>query len=183
MPMTSAHARISVASSFIVMSIVGGGCVFSYWFGQSTAAAVGRSTTLFVVTMACVHLAGFMLYVKQDIPKSAEEVARRELFEFSPRYWPALKQAISLQMVFGVLTGLMLDMGRSFGFFKVALVGHCLGILLIIGRRPLSPTKWDIFFIRFGVLLLLIFAGLFAPLVWSIIGESHLSGWQRLWGR
>jgi hypothetical protein len=81
-----------------------------------------------------------------------------------------------------MLTALMLDGGRTFGFFKVAVLGHWVGILMIIGRRPISPTKWDIFFIRWGVLLLLTAAGLIAPLVWAIIGDSHLSGWQRLRG-
>jgi len=95
---------------------------------------------------------------------------------------PALRDGILLQAVFGVLTALMLDMGRSFGFFKVALIGHWMGIFVIMGRRPLSPTKWDIFFIRVGVLAILTLVVLIAPIVWNVIGESHLSGFERLLG-
>ena len=179
--MTTAHARISVAVSFIIMSVAGAGFVFTYWSTQSIAAAAGRSI-LFVVVMACVHLAGYILYVQQNYPQPTEDVPQRAAFEFSPRYGSALNQAIVLQIVFGVLTALMLDMGQSFGFFKVAFLGHWVGILLIIGRRPLSPTKVDIFFIRWGILLLLAITGGIAPLVWKIIGESDLNGWQRLWG-
>lgn len=179
--MTSAHARIAVATSFIVMSTVGAGLVFAYWYSQNSVVAAGRAV-FFIVIMACVHLAGYLLFVQQDFANPVESAAPRGSFEISPLYWHALKTAVLLQLFFGALTSLMLDLGRSFGFFQVALLGHWIGILLIITRRPLSATKIDIFFIRWGIVLLLIMARLIAPLVWAIIGESDLSGWQRLWG-
>ena len=179
--MTSAYARIAVTGSFVVMSIIGAGFVFSYWSSQSITTAAGCSI-LFLVIIACVHLAGYILYVRQDSHKLAKAVPPQASFQYSASYWPALKVAIVGQVVLGILTALMLDGGRTFGFFKVALLGHWIGILMIIGRRPLAPIKWDLFFIRWGVLLLLIVAGLVAPLVWAIIGESSLSGWQRLRG-
>jgi hypothetical protein len=83
--------------------------------------------------------------------------------------------------MFGIPSALLLDGGRVFGFFKVAFVGHWIAILMIIGRRPMSPTKADILIVRWGVLLLLLATGVIAPFIWSVIGESHLNGWQRLW--
>ena len=178
--MSVAHARIAVASLFVAISILGVGFVFGYWHSEGIAGAVGRSA-LFLVIMACVHLAGYLLYVEQHSPVHAEAISPWASFDYSPQYWPALKLAVFLQLVLGVLTALMLDGGRSFGFLKVALIGHWIGILLIIGRRPHSPTKVDIFLIRWGVLLLLLVAAGIAPFIWLMIGEYHLSGWERLW--
>lgn len=181
MPLSIAHARIAVASLFVAISIVGVGFIFNYWSSQGIAGAAGRSM-LFIVIMASVHLAGYLLYAQQTFPFRVETApAHRASFEFSPQYWPALKDAIMLQLVIGMLTALMLDGGRSFEFFKVALIGHWIGILIAVGRRPLSPAKTDIFLIRWGVLLLLFATGWVAPFVWSLIGESHVSGWERLW--
>jgi hypothetical protein len=180
--MAIAPARIAIAVSFVAISLLGAGFIYSYWASESVAGAAGRSI-LFVVIMASVHIAGYLLYVEQTIPLRSETVSPpvRASFEFAPQYWPAIKDAIILQLVFGFFTALMLDGGRSFEFFKVAFVGHWIGILMIVGRRPISPTKVDILFIRWGLLLLLLTMGVIAPFIWSMIGESHLSGWQRLW--
>jgi hypothetical protein len=179
--MTIAPARIAISASFVVISLLGAGFVFSYWASESVAGAAGRSI-LFIVIMASVHLAGYLLYVEQTLPMRAEAIPpSRASFEFSPNYWPAIKDAIVLQLLFGVPSALLLDGGRVFGFFKVALIGHISGILMIIGRRPISPTKADILFIRWGVPVVMLGTALVAPFIWPIIGESHLSGWQRLW--
>jgi hypothetical protein len=179
--MTIAPARFAVAASFVAVSLVGTGFLFGYWASESIAGAAGRSI-LFIVIMASVHLAGYLLYVQQAPPmRPVSMPLPRASFEFSPQYWPAIKDAIVLQLLFGVPSALLLDGGRVFGFFKVALIGHLSGMLMIIGRRPMSPTKTDIFFIRWGILLLFLATGVIAPFIWSIIGESHLSGWQRLW--
>jgi hypothetical protein len=146
---------------------------------KASPGAVGRSA-LFLVIMACVHLAGYLLYVEQLSPVHADAISPRASFDYSPQYGPALKRAVLLQLVAGVLTALMLDGGRSLGFFKVAIIGHWIGILLITGRRPHSPTKVDIILIRWGALLLLLVAAGIAPFIWLMIGESHLSGWERL---
>ena len=81
-----------------------------------------------------------------------------------------------------MLTALLLDGGRSFSFFGVAFLAHWLGILLIIARRPMAPMRFDLSFIRIGILPLWILTGGIAPLVWKIIGESTLNGVQRLFG-
>jgi hypothetical protein len=119
--------------------------------------------------------------VNQWVAQSAGAAQSVEPFELVSTYWPAFKSALIFQFVFGVLTALMLDGGRSFEFFKVAFAGHWIGILIIIGRRPISPTKADIFFIRWGLPVVMLATGLVAPFIWSMIGASHLSGWQRLW--
>jgi hypothetical protein len=109
-PMSTASARITVAASFVAISVLGAGFVFSYWVNESIGGAAGRSI-LFVIIMASVHVAGYLLYVEQtpSIRSDAISAPPRASFEFAPHYSPATKDAIILQLVFGVLTALMLD--------------------------------------------------------------------------
>jgi hypothetical protein len=111
-----------------------------------------------------------------------DSAKQHDLDEFLQNAGPALKFGLTVELVFLVLTVLMLDGGRSLQFFVVALIGHWLLIVLIVARRPLSPTKIDLICIRSGLPLLLIVIGIIAPAIWSIIGESTLSGLERMRG-
>ena len=181
--MNAVHSKLIVALvvSFVVTSALGIGFLFLYWAGNGIAQA-GTRSLLFVAIVGCVHLAGYLLYVQQTVPETTAIAKRETTFEFSPRYCPAVKDALVLQTIIGILTGLMLDGGGTFGVFQVAFLGQWLGILLIVFRRPQSPTRTDLLFIRFGIVILLFLAGAITPFIWSMIGESELSGIERLLG-
>jgi TatA/E family protein of Tat protein translocase len=119
-------------------------------------------------------------YENQFDRKRINTIPEQSEFKLSPLFWPALRFGIIVQAILGVLTALMLDTGESFNVFKVAFLGHWLGIFLLFARRPLSPTKTDIVFIRWGTPLLMMAIALVAPFVWTIIGKNDLSGWQRV---
>ncbi len=177
---TTKRARIAVGALFVAMSIVGAALIYFSWSNISVSAASGRAI-LFVLIMACVCVAGYRLYQQQFDSKTIAATPEKTRFKFSPLYWPAIRFGVCVQAILGILTALMLDMGQSFGVFKVAFLGHWFGILLILARRPESPTKTDIIFVRWGTPLLMMAIGFIAPQVWKMIGRSDLSGWQRLW--
>ncbi len=120
-------------------------------------------------------------YEKPIHPSRIETIFEKWDRNLSPLYWPAIKFGVYVQAILGILTALMLDRGQSLGIFKIAFLCHWLGIFLLLARRPLSPTKTDILFVRWGTPLLMMVVGLIAPTVWNMIGKSDLSGWQRLW--
>lgn len=177
--MATVSARISVATSFIVISISGAGLVFATWSSQSVAIATARAS-LFVFIMAVVHVAGYLLYMQQGAPSHVAAEPPRSTFAVSLLYSSAFGNALFGQALLGLLTALVLDGGRLFGLFKVALLTEWLVIFLIVFRRPKMPTNWDLSFIRIGILPLFLMTGGIATLVWMMIGESDLSGWQRL---
>jgi len=89
--MMNVYARPIIIVSFVVASVLGASFVFAYWADQSIAIGATRSV-LVVVILACVHLAGYLLYVRQfadgrtgkfTTPSaSATEFAHRK-----PRQW------------------------------------------------------------------------------------------------
>lgn len=147
----------------------------------SVARSIGRSLVEFKKGMnAFESKYRSSLYSQPTYEKSFD--SERIEPKLSPLYGPAIRFGVIVQSILGILTVLMLDMGQSFAVFKVAFLGHWLGIFLLLARRPGFPTKTDIVFIRWGTPLLMMATGLIAPLVWKGIGKSDLSGWQRLWG-
>ena len=136
--------------------------------------AVGRSI-LFVVVMGCVHLAGYLLYVGQ-FEGAAGTTPNDIAAEFAPAWWPAASARD--QTGWGLVAPHGADTRRR-TFGQVAVVGHWLGVLIVALRRVRSLTFWDVIFIRYGGIVLFLLLGLIAPVVWSIIGESPLSGLER----
>jgi hypothetical protein len=109
-----------------------------------------------------------------------DSTKQHALDDFSQYTWPAIKCGLLVDVVFSVLMALMLDGGRSARYCLVALIGHWLLIVLIVARRPASPTRIDLFCIRWGLPLLMILTNILAPYVCSVVGESTLSGIERL---
>jgi sec-independent protein translocase protein TatA len=107
----------------------------------------------------------YLQYEKQFDRQPVKTIPEESKFKLSPLYWTALRFGILVQAILGILTALMLDMGQSFSVFKIAFLCHWLGIFLLFARRPMSPTRTDIFFMRWGTPLLMIAIGLIAALV------------------
>src|SRR5262245_2781055 len=79
-----------------------------------------------------------------------ESAPERSSFEFADEYQPALKIGAVLDAVLFVIGALMLDGGRAFGFVGIALGAHWIGNLMTMARRPLAPTRFDRFYVRYG---------------------------------
>lgn len=66
------------------------------------------------------------------------------------RYHRALEIAIGQHLVAFVATAFMLDGGEMLRMTLVAMAAYWTFILVILLRRPLSPTKIDLLVIRWG---------------------------------
>ena len=78
----------------------------------------------------------------------------------SPGFQSAAKIGIGIQVALLVLTLLLLDGGALFRVTGIAALGHLAGIVIVAFRRPLSPTAWDLVFVKFGTPLLMVVASL-----------------------
>jgi hypothetical protein len=85
-----------------------------------------------------------------------------------------------VQIVFLLLTALVLDGGMMFRMCAAAALGYWIGVVVIAIRRGTSPTKLDLLFIRYGMVGLMVIAPFLAKLAFIVIGESDLSGLERL---
>jgi hypothetical protein len=106
-------------------------------------------------------------------------VKKRRSFEFSSKYRPSIRWCLCLQGLFFLLTAMLLDLGRANQFCSIAIVGQWVGIFLVMGRRPLSPTRADLLFIRYGIVPLMFATPYIGDWVWGVIGKSSQSGLER----
>ncbi len=86
----------------------------------------------------------------------------------SEQYRSPIMFALAIQIPIAILCALLLDGGQMARICGIAMAGTWAGILLVMSRRPHSPTFTDHLFIRCGFLLI------FGPLV--II---HVQGFLR----
>ena len=128
--------------------------------------------------MAIVHWIGYFVW-KWQYPADESGVVTPRL---SKDFFSALKMGMIVQFSLLILTALMLDGGWMCRLCIVAVTGHWVGIGIIALRRRCAPTKFDLLFMRYGAVILTIAAPFIASVVYRIIGESDLSGLERLLG-
>jgi len=88
----------------------------------------------------------------------------------SPSYRKAIFEAVALQVLLGLFSGLILDGGTTARIFGIALVAFWGGATILIWRRPQSPTRTDIEVIRFGYLPVVVIAFALVHLIWVLRG-------------
>jgi hypothetical protein len=80
---------------------------------------------------------------------------------YDRQIWFSVKQ----QVLLAILAVLVLDMGEAARAMAAVIAGYWAGATVVVMRRPLSPSKGDLLFVRWGCSLLA--AGFLAGyLVW-----------------
>ncbi|MEQ8848812.1 hypothetical protein [Botrimarina sp.] len=87
----------------------------------------------------------------RDVTASAE--VRESSVDVHPEYAKALRTGLVGQVLFGIVAALTLDGGAVFQGFLGALLVQCIALLLMLSRRPLKPTSFDLAYVRYGIIL------------------------------
>jgi hypothetical protein len=103
----------------------------------------------------------------QDRANSNESPSR----SLSSVYWPATRTALLQQGIVFVLSALTLDLGQTICEAVTAIAAYWLAFCIIVVRRPSSPTRGDMFLIRYGFLLMFFFAVAALPFVGRALGR------------
>jgi hypothetical protein len=101
-------------------------------------------------------------YQSPNAGKSPSKVpeSRKNWTDYSPKYNTAFKTALLLQTGLAVVTALVLDFGQTHRAFWVAILCQWAMVWIILFRRPMYPTWFDLSLVRYGIVpLLFIIAG------------------------
>jgi hypothetical protein len=91
--------------------------------------------------------------------------------EVSKEYWKALKVSLVFQVIFTLLAGLILDGGQCAQWCGVSLVAWWGWFLVVVFRRPMAPTKVDLFLVRWSFPIVCFFITPFLmKFVWKLRG-------------
>ena len=88
----------------------------------------------------------------------------------SPAYRNAVFDALAIQALIAVFSGMILDCGQTARGCGIALLAFWGGAAVLICRRPLSPTRIDIELIRFGYLPVIALTFFVANYAWHLRG-------------
>ena len=108
--------------------------------------------------------------VLRIIDDSVTSPAMRYSLPISPKYDSPIFEALTLQLILGLLSYLILDGGTIARICGIALVAFWGGATVLIWRHPQSPTRMDIVLIRFGFLPLSVVAYFLVPFIWHLRG-------------
>ncbi|XZE36226.1 hypothetical protein SH501x_001784 [Pirellulaceae bacterium SH501] len=86
-----------------------------------------------------------------EIPDS-----RKKWTHYSPEYNAAFKTGLLIQAVLAVVTALVLDFGQMHRAFWVAFLCQWAMVWIMLFRRPVNPTWFDLSLVRYGIVPLLI---------------------------
>jgi hypothetical protein len=89
---------------------------------------------------------------------------------FAKEYRGDVSLGLTVAVIFLLVSSTILDRGKIFQFVGVATLVYCLGIVVIICRRPQTPTKTDLWLVRFGFFILLLVVPVVTILGWRLRG-------------
>jgi hypothetical protein len=81
-------------------------------------------------------------------------------------YWRPLLDGLILQLVLLALSVVLLDSGLTAEINLIAWAAFWGGILVLLCRRPESPTRFDLWVLRWGYLPLMLVVQVVARWVW-----------------
>jgi len=163
----SAVATLTV--SFLLMGGLGSAgiyCASKVVPGCNVRMALGRAA-IFTGMMLLVHVAGYRLWRRQFSPLRSEDRGWGLSAYRRPVKIALLQQGICL-----ILALLVLDGGITLNATVIALIAYWIAVFLIVSRRVHTPTRNDLFFVRYGFLLIWGFVVIAGPMVWYRLQNS-----------
>lgn len=91
---------------------------------------------------------------------------------FTDRYRTPIRYGVLWIIVLGVFSSLGLDFGETLEMYAFALAAYLALLLLILLRRPQTPTPTDLLALKWGMLCLFVVSLALCPYIWHLRGES-----------
>ena len=83
-------------------------------------------------------------------------------------YRAALREAVITQVVFALICLVFSDTEQLAKLLAIMTIGFWCGVLLILRKRPHSPTKGDLIFIRTGPLGMFLIFAIVCSFTWGL---------------
>jgi hypothetical protein len=151
-------ARVAIGMSWALTIAAGSAPI---WWDQRPNGAALTLVFLFTAVMTFLYVMGYHAYGRQ---REGEKWSSNVVIA---TYWPAIRTSLWQQVAVHLLTALLLDCGEMHHRALVATIGYWLILSVIILRRPTTPTKTDLFLIKFGFLFLFLIVVRLAPVFWA----------------
>ena len=96
----------------------------------------------------------------------------RLVLPISPQYDSPILEALAIQIALGLVSWLIMDFGQTAQICGIALVAFWGGVAVLIWRHPQSPSRADLWLIRFGYLPLVVMTFFLVAWIWRLRGVA-----------
>ena len=168
LPHEVVKALSALSVSFVVTSILGGAAIYEgakNLPGLDARSAMDRAIA-FPFIMLFIYVAGYRVW---RLPFSPYGMGREQTL--AAHRHPA-KAAVVQQLICVFIAALVLDLGIFWHATWVAVLAYWLAVAVIVARRPETPTRGDIFFVRYCFLAVWILVLIAGPIIWNRIWQS-----------
>jgi hypothetical protein len=152
--------------SFLVICILGCAFIFTCWMRFNPTVGVIRCVG-FVVIMGGVHFVGYRAWKRQRVA-AAEQVGGHSYADIWDAYGDAIKSAVAQQAVMLLFSALLLDGGLALRICTFGAVGAWAFNIVILARRPRSPTPTDVSIVKYSFWLAVLVAWVLAGIMGRI---------------
>jgi hypothetical protein len=94
------------------------------------------------------------------------------MLPISPQYDSAIFEGLAIQIALGVVSRLILDFGQTAQLCGIALVAFWGGAAVLIWRHCQSPSRADLWLIRFGYLPVIVMTFFLLAWIWHLRGVT-----------
>ncbi len=88
----------------------------------------------------------------------------------SKDYWPTLKTSLFFQIGGGLLAAIAIDGGFLFELWWRSMAAYWGCFIVMVLRRPNTPTKRDLFLVEWGLVLLIPCTVIISAFIWRWMG-------------
>ncbi|MDI1312705.1 hypothetical protein [Prosthecobacter sp.] len=87
--------------------------------------------------------------------------------KFDPKVGTLLWTGVAVQFLLWFLDGLIASGEESFYFIVYGSVAFWSTAVLVVLRRPCKLTRWDVYFLRYGLVFITLTSCTLVPLIWQ----------------
>jgi hypothetical protein len=159
-----ARPIMALIVSYLLVGVLGCAFLLAYWTHLGSAWLGVVRSVAFVVIMGGVHFVGYRLWKRQGAAtiEQAEAPPSTSIWQ---AYGDAIKAAVAQQVVILLLASLVLDGGLMLRMATLAAAGSWAFNIVIVARRPRSPTPTDVLIVKYGFWLAALVSFVLAPIM------------------
>jgi hypothetical protein len=88
----------------------------------------------------------------EDVSRPLRQTHRK--LAIAPAYDQQIWFSVKQQVVLAILAALVMDDGQTARGMAAVVIGYWIGTVVILVRRPFSPSRGDLLFVRWGCALM-----------------------------
>ena len=81
--------------------------------------------------------------------------------------------SLVVQVLLFLVASTALDFGETFVAFTYGAVAYWIGVAMILRRKSKELIRTDVFYLKYGLIVLSLASWILSPIIWSLRGKGY----------